>query len=52
MAVELLAYKTTYISGEIALNEHDRVEWIPPESLEDYDFSEADKPVVRKLKEE
>ena len=52
MAVELLAYKTVYVSGEIALHEHDRIEWILPEALEDYDFSEADKPVVHKLKEE
>ena len=52
IAVELLAYKTVYVSGEITLHEHDRVEWIPPEALDEYDFSEADKPVVLKLKEE
>jgi hypothetical protein len=50
--VELLVYKTKYVSGEITLHEHDRVEWIPPAALEHYDFSDADKPVARKLKDE
>ena len=52
MAVELLVYRTSYVSGEIALHEHDRVEWVAPEALSEVDFSEADKPVVRKLKQE
>ncbi len=30
MAVELLVYRTSYVSGEIALHEHDRVEWVAP----------------------
>jgi len=51
IAIELLAYRTSYVSGEITLNEHERAEWILPEELKDYDFSEADKPVVRKLTE-
>jgi 8-oxo-dGTP diphosphatase len=51
IAIELLAYRTSYVSGEIRLHEHERVEWILPEELNDYDFSEADKPVVRKLAE-
>ena len=52
MAVELLVYRTSYVSGKIALHEHDRVEWVAPEALREADFSEADKPVVRKLKQE
>ena len=52
MDVELLVYRTSYVSGEITLHEHDRVEWIAPEALKEVDFSEADKPVVRKLKQE
>ena len=51
IAIELLTYRTSYVSGEITLNEHDRVEWVLPEELKDYYFSEADKPVVRKLTE-
>ncbi len=51
MDVELLVYRTSYVSGEIALHEHDRVEWVAPEALGEIDFSEADKPVVRKLQE-
>jgi 8-oxo-dGTP diphosphatase len=52
MAVELLFYRTSYISGEIALHEHDRVEWVPPDMLTEFDFLEADKPVLLRLKEE
>jgi 8-oxo-dGTP diphosphatase len=51
IAIELLAYRTSHISGEITLHEHERFEWILPEELKDYDFSEADKPVVKKLTE-
>ena len=52
MAVELLAYKAVYVSGEITLHEHDQAEWVSPEALSEFDFCEADKPVVRKLKED
>jgi 8-oxo-dGTP diphosphatase len=51
IAVELLVYRTSYVSGDITLHEHDRVEWISPEALVEASFSEADKPVVRKLKQ-
>jgi 8-oxo-dGTP diphosphatase len=49
ITIELLAYRTSYVSGEIMLHEHERIEWILPEELKDYDFSEADRPIVRKL---
>ncbi len=52
IAVELLVYRTSYVSGEIELLEHDRVEWVSPETLRETDFSEADRPVVRRLKEQ
>jgi 8-oxo-dGTP diphosphatase len=52
MAVELLFYKTSYVSGEITLHEHDRIEWVSPEALTDFDFLEADRPVLERLKEE
>ena len=52
VAVELLVYRTSYVSGEIALHEHDQVEWVSPEGLSEIDFSEADKPVVRRLRQE
>ena len=52
MAVELLVYRASYVSGEIVLLKHDRVEWVLPEALKEYDFSEADRPVVRRLTED
>jgi 8-oxo-dGTP diphosphatase len=52
MAVELLVYRASYVSGEIELRDHDRVRWAAPITLDEAEFSEADRPVVRKLKEE
>jgi 8-oxo-dGTP diphosphatase len=52
MDVELLAYRTSYVSGEIRLHEHERAVWVLPEDLKEYDFSDADKPVVKRLAEE
>lgn len=52
MAVELLFYRTAYVSGVITLHEHDRIEWVSPEALSDFDFLEADRPILERLKEE
>ena len=52
IAVELIVYRTSYVSGEVALHDHDRVKWVSPMALNEIEFSEADRPVVRRLKEE
>ncbi len=49
IAVELLFYRTVVVSGEIRLHAHDRIEWVAPETLAEFDFLEADEPVVRRL---
>jgi len=45
----LLAYKVAVISGTFILNDHQEIRWVRPTDLTDYDFPEADKPVVAKL---
>lgn len=47
--VELLAYKVSWLEGEFMLNEHEEIRWVPSCELIDYDFAEADIPVIKKL---
>ncbi len=47
--VKLLAYRATVISGTFSLNDHEEIRWVRPMELADYDFPEADRPVVEKL---
>lgn len=47
--VKLLAYRVTLISGVFNLNDHDEIRWVKPADLVNYDFPEADKPIVEKL---
>lgn len=44
--IELMAFNTSYISGEFELTDHDRIEWVRPEMLESYDLTEADLPII------
>ena len=47
--VRLLVYRATVVSGTFSLNDHDEIRWVKPEDLIRYDFTEADKPIVKKL---
>lgn len=49
IAIELLAYDVEYVSGQFHLNEHQEIQWVRPEELDRYDFSEADIPIARQL---
>jgi len=51
-AIELLAYRVACPSDEFRLKAHEEIRWVPPEELGRYDFSEADRPIVKKLLEE
>ena len=48
-SIELLAYKVEHISGDFKLIDHEEINWIKPEELGEYDFAEADKPIVKEL---
>jgi 8-oxo-dGTP diphosphatase len=47
--IKLIAYRTTLISGIFNLNDHDEIRWVQSSDLINYDFPEADKPIVEKL---
>src|SRR3989338_5816480 len=49
LPIELLAYRAEHLSGEFKLNDHDRIEWVAPAELQDYDFCSAALPVVALL---
>ena len=51
ISIELLAYRVTYLSGEFLLHSHAEITWVDPSEFPDYDFAEADKPIVRVLQE-
>lgn len=49
-SILLISYLCEYVSGEIFLKDHDRIEWIKPDLIINYDLSEPDKPIASKLK--
>ncbi|RRA99212.1 (deoxy)nucleoside triphosphate pyrophosphohydrolase [Larkinella rosea] len=49
VSIKLQAYNSAYISGEICLSDHDKIEWVEIQDLLKYDFAEADIPLVYKL---
>lgn len=50
IAIDLLAYRVEYVSGEFRLSDHDQIQWVSPDELAYYDLAEADKPVAYELK--
>ena len=48
-AIQLLAYRVRWESGQIALNDHADYRWVSAKQLADYDFAPADIPFVEKL---
>jgi len=50
IAIELLAYRVTHISGEITALDHEELAWVAPGELDAYDIPEADIPVVEELR--
>jgi 8-oxo-dGTP diphosphatase len=48
-SIELVSYFAQWKCGTITLRDHDEVAWVFPEQLIEYDFSEADIPVIQKL---
>ncbi|WP_338554617.1 (deoxy)nucleoside triphosphate pyrophosphohydrolase [Paenibacillus sp. KS-LC4] len=47
--IRLIAYKASYISGEIILVDHDDYRWVSPRELKDYSFAPADIKFVELL---
>lgn len=50
ISIELLAYRTSWQSGEITLEAHDAFAWVRIRNLHQYDFAPADMPFVDQLR--
>lgn len=48
-SIRLEVYCIRSISGHPIALEHDEIRWIEPSQIEDFDFPEADRPVVAKI---
>ncbi len=49
--IKLITFKARKMRGHIFLQDHDRIAWVKPEELMDYDFAPADIPVAQKIVE-
>jgi 8-oxo-dGTP diphosphatase len=47
--IELLAFRSHILSGQITLLSHKDSRWVPIHELDQFDFSDADKPIVQRL---
>jgi 8-oxo-dGTP diphosphatase len=50
-AIDLLVYRATADREPFTLTDHEEIRWLRPEELDETDFSEPDRPVVRILRE-
>ena len=49
--IKLLAFQTSWIDGQFMLNAHADFRWVSPSQLGDFDFAEADIPLVEKVQQ-
>ena len=47
--IDLMAYYVEYLDGEFKLIDHERIEWVSKDNLKEFDFAEADIPIIEKL---
>ncbi len=48
-SIELMAYRVSHISGEFRPAAHQEIRWVLPSELKGYDFTEADRMIIKKL---
>jgi 8-oxo-dGTP diphosphatase len=48
--VELMAYRTKVLAGDIRLNDHADMAWVAPGDLDRYEFAPADIPFVEMIR--
>ena len=49
--IKLLAYRTSWIDGQLSINAHADCRWVHPAQLDNFDFAAADIPFVKKLQQ-
>ena len=47
--IKLIAYRTTWVAGELTIRDHQAIEWVKIDDLANYNFAPADIPFVEKL---
>lgn len=47
-SIELISYIVNYTSGEFIPHDHEEIRWVTREELENFDFADADLPIVKK----
>ena len=50
ISIELMAYRATWVSGEIIMNDHNAYRWITVDQLDDFEFAPADTVFVGMLR--
>ncbi len=50
-SIKLIAFNAKWVSGDLKILEHEKVEWVTIDKLDNYGFSPADIYFVEKLKE-
>ncbi|SDL01312.1 (deoxy)nucleoside triphosphate pyrophosphohydrolase [Natronincola ferrireducens] len=48
-SIKLMAFNAEWISGDLKVLEHEKIEWVTIEELKYYDFAPADIPFIKKL---
>ena len=48
--IELRAFKVEYLSGRLTIHDHEEIAWALPGELGNYDFAEADIPIVKLIR--
>lgn len=51
-SIRLMVFRAYHISGELNVLDHETIQWAAPSELADFDFSEADKPLIQQLMED
>ena len=46
LSIELMAFRTGLLAGDVQCRDHDEVRWVEPERLGDFDLAEPDRLVV------
>jgi 8-oxo-dGTP diphosphatase len=49
-SIKLLAYRATWIAGDLILKDHKAIEWVKIDEIINYDFAPADIPFVEKIR--
>lgn len=49
ISIKLMAYRASWVGGEITMNDHKAYRWVTIDQLTEFDFAPADVPFVKML---